>query len=288
MIIAPHRAEVIANIRQNIDEKRFNDKVEIDDPNMTLSEQKERIQRYLKQQKTAIGHLQNSCARLIYNAVTYVENRQTKIEGMDNLNALSSRQGAIITSNHFNPLENTIIRYLTKKEGHRRLYIVNQVTNLGMDGLIGFLMNHLDMIPLCSSVQYLGHQFPQLISQVLADGHFILMYPEQEMWFNYRKPRPLKRGTYYYAAQNQVPIVSCFVSLKNQSSYEPKSDFHRVDPTLHVLPIIFPDPEKSVLENSQWMMEKDYQQKKTAYEAAYQKPLDYTFSPSDIAGWTDE
>lgn len=33
------------------------------------------------------------------------------------------------------------------------------------------------------------------------------------------------------------------------------------------------------------MMEKDYAQKKAAYESAYQKKLDYRFTPHDIAGW---
>ena len=30
----------------------------------------------------------------------------------------------------------------------------------------------------------------------------------------------------------------------------------------------------------------DYRLKKEIYEKVYSKPLDYTFDPSDIAGWT--
>jgi len=33
------------------------------------------------------------------------------------------------------------------------------------------------------------------------------------------------------------------------------------------------------------MMATDYQQKKAAYEAAYDKPLTYRAEPDDIAGW---
>ena len=33
------------------------------------------------------------------------------------------------------------------------------------------------------------------------------------MWYNYRKPRPLKQGAYYYAAKNNVPIISCFTEI---------------------------------------------------------------------------
>lgn len=51
---------------------------------------------------------------------------------------------------------------------------------------------------------------------------------------------------------------------------------------LHVLPPIYPDSNKSVKENSIEMMQKDYEQKKNAYEKAYNKKLDYTFEETDI------
>ncbi|MEE1524319.1 MAG: 1-acyl-sn-glycerol-3-phosphate acyltransferase, partial [Lacticaseibacillus paracasei] len=37
--------------------------------------------------------------------------------------------------------------------------------------------------------------------------------------------------------------------------------------------------------NSFQMMQRDYAQKRQAYEAAYGKPLTYAFSDQDIAGW---
>ena len=35
--------------------------------------------------------------------------------------------------------------------------------------------------------------FRTLMQRNLDRNRFILIYPEQEMWFNYRKPRPGKR-----------------------------------------------------------------------------------------------
>ena len=52
-----------------------------------------------------------------------------------------------------------------------------------------------------------------------------------------------------------------------------------------MLPPIYPDSNKTAKENSIEMMEKDYEQKKNAYEKAYNKKLDYTFNKEDIAGW---
>ena len=62
-------------------------------------------------------------------------------------------------------------------------------------------------------------------------------------------------------------------------------EFNKVKFKIHILKTLYPDPEKSVKENSVSMCEEDYAQKKAAYEKAYGKPLDYTFQNSDIAGW---
>ena len=50
------------------------------------------------------------------------------------------------------------------------------------------------------------------------------------------------------------------------------------------MPTIYPDPNKTMRENTKYMMEKDYEQKKQAYEIAYKKELDYEFEDDDIAG----
>lgn len=291
MLIFPNRKQVIDNIKQNLADHEYNKKVEIGDPQLTLEESMKRINEYYRKRTTLIGKVKNLCARGLYGAITKIENSTTEIIGMENLQVLKPNQGAIITSNHFNPLENTIIESLVKKtKTHKHLYIISQDTNLEMKGLVGFFMNNLDIIPMSKSINYLGRQFPQKLHEVIDNGDYILIYPEEEMWFNYRKPRPPKRGTYYYAAKINAPIISCFVELRNLDSFEPKTaeKIHRVKAILHVLPVIFPDSNKSVKENSYLMMNKDYEQKKAAYEQAYNKPLTYEFDPEDIAGWAEE
>ena len=54
---------------------------------------------------------------------------------------------------------------------------------------------------------------------------------------------------------------------------------------LHVLDPIFPDPSLSARENSFRMARADYSAKVACYERVYGKPLDYAFTPWDIAGW---
>jgi len=35
------------------------------------------------------------------------------------------------------------------------------------------------------------------------------------MWWNYRKPKPLKPGAYTFAAKNHVPVLPCFITMKD-------------------------------------------------------------------------
>ena len=282
MIIGNNKDRVIENIRQAIEDGDLNRKVEVDDPVLSAEEQEEIIKQYLEDHKKISYKSKNEVARGIIAVATKALQKDTEIIGLENVQKI--KKGAIITSNHFNPLDTTIIQKLIKKLGKRKLYIVTQVTNLAMDGFVGFMMNYSDTIPIDKNqANYMGRYFPAIIKEKLNKKHFILIYPEEEMWFNYRKPRTLKPGAYYFAARNNVPIISCFTEMIDTDE-EDSSDFYKVRYVLHILPPIYPDPDLSPKENSIIMMEKDYNQKKEAYEKAYGKVLDYTFEYDDIAG----
>ncbi|MCG4837967.1 hypothetical protein L0P55_19620, partial [Parabacteroides merdae] len=76
-----------------------------------------------------------------------------------------------------------------------------------------------------------------------------------------------------------APIIFCFTEIIDLPKAEKNNDnFYQTRYRLHVLPLIWPDPKLSVNENAKLMMEKDYAQKKAAYEKAYQKKLDYRFT----------
>lgn len=89
---------------------------------------------------------------------------------------------------------------------------------------------------------------------------------------------------YYYASKFSVPVIPCFIEIQETKEKE-TDDFYKVEYTLHVLDPIYPDEEKSVKENTTIMMQKDYEQKKQAYEKIYHKKLTYNFEYSDIAGY---
>ncbi len=283
MIIGNNRPAVIENIRQAAESGDFYAKVELDDPCLTPQQSAAIISRYLENRARLSYRLKCFTARRMAGAATGLFNRDTHITGMEKLACV--RGGAVITSNHFSPLDNTVVRCLTRKAGKKRLYIVSQESNLAMPGLIGFLMNYADIVPLSGDNHYMQGQFFETLRTLTDRGEWVLIYPEQEMWFNYRKPRPPKRGPYYFAAKMNKPVICCFVEIQDKPEMDTQS-FHRVRYVLHILDVLFPDPEKSVRENSQEMARRDYELKSAAYQQAYGKPLRYTFDSSDIAGWT--
>lgn len=281
MIIGSSKKAVIENIKKAIENDEHDKKVEIGDPELTQEQKREIVENYIKNKDKISYKIKNKIARIIINAVSCVQNRETQVIGIENIKNIKT--GAIITSNHFNPLDSTVVQTAMKKIGKNRIFIVGQEENLAMQGFIGFIMNYADIIPISNQIGYMKKDFPELIQNKLQKNDYILIYPEQEMWFNYKKPRRLKQGAYYYAAKNNVPVISCFVEMQNKNEKD-NNEFYKVKYIIHILPPIYPESNKTAKENSIIMMEKDYKQKQEAYEKAYNKKLDYTFSTEDIAG----
>ncbi len=281
MIIGENREAVIKNIKAAAESGDYYRKVEINDPVLTANEQKEIVNNFLSRRKKFSFKAKSVFARAIATAATAILNRDTEIIYNTDL---PSNGGFIITSNHFGPLENTAVRHLIRKNGKKKLNIVSQTTNFAMTGFIGFLMNHADTVPLLEDFRYLSGDFLKVLEEKLNRGEPVLIYPEQEMWFNYRKPRPPKRGAYYFAAKLGVPVVSCFVELRDKEEND-TPEFKKTKYVLHVLEILYPQKDKSAKENSIAMCERDSYLKADAYKRVYGKELDYKFEHSDIAGW---
>ena len=282
MIIGSNKKVVIENIKNALENDEHDRKVEVGDPNLTSEQKEQIINRYLENRNKLSYKIKNKLARILINIAASIQNKETEIVGLENIKDIKT--GAIITSNHFNPLDSTVVQTAIKRVGKNRLYIVGQEENLAMQGFIGFIMNYADIIPISNQISYMKKEFPELIQNRLKKNDYILIYPEQEMWFNYRKPRKLKPGAYYFAAKNNVPVISCFVEMQDKEEKD-NEEFYKVKYRLHILPPIYPDANKTAKENSVIMMEKDYKQKQEAYEKAYNQKLDYEFNIEDIAGW---
>lgn len=285
MIIGENRRAVIENIKKYAESGQFHNKVELNDPVLTSEENRKITDSYIESKNTITYKVKRSCGVALAKAATKVINKDTEIVGLEKIP--KDIGGVLITSNHFSPLENTVIRHLTNTLGRKHLGIISQTSNFAMKGIIGFLMNYADTIPLSTEPRYLVRDFLLILKERLVDKqHAVLLYPEQEMWFNYRKPRPPKNGAYFYAAKLNVPIISCFVEMVDLPE-DDTPEFKKVKYVLHILDVLYPDPDKSVKENTEALGNADYTLKKACYETVYGKELTYNFESLDIAGWKE-
>ncbi len=285
MIIGENRKAVIKNIKTFAESGQFHNKVELSDPVLTTEQSIKITNSYLENRSHLSFKLKTALGVLLAKTATKIINKNTEIVGLEKIP--KDLGGVLITSNHFGPLENTVIRHLTNTLGRRRLGIISQTSNFAMTGIIGFLMNYADTIPISTNPRYLARDFLSVLKERLVDKkHAILLYPEQEMWFNYRKPRPPKNGAYFYASKLNIPIISCFVEMIDLDE-DDTAEFKKVKYVLHILDVLYPDQNKTVKENTVTLSTMDYSLKKTCYETVYGKELTYEFDSSDIAGWKD-
>lgn len=287
MIIGDNREQVIENIKKAANSRNLNAKVEVGDPVMSLDERLKLVDDFWKNQASLKGKINDTIGHYMYSLFAKTITASTEIVGAENLRDLP-RGGAIVTANHFNQFDSLTIKRLADHE-HHKLSIVIEDTNLMLPGFLRYLMNYVGTIPIVDSPHYIGNDFIKYLHNALDRDNWVLIYPEQEMWWNYRKPRKLQRGAYYFAAKQNVPIISTFVEIQDLPKLEKQdNNFYQTKYIVHVLPVIYPDLNLSEKESSTKMMEQDYKQKIAAYERIYGKKLNYDFSNDDIAGWRQQ
>lgn len=284
MAKAVDRLAVVENISKNIENGKYNEKAEVGDPQLTEIERQKIIVHFDTLRKKPLNRIKANIARKMAEKITLDVNKDTEIVGIENIQNLTS--GAIITCNHFSKIDNTIIRYLMCKiKKEKDLYIVVQETNMKMPGTIGFLLKNCYTIPLSMNTEYLSKNFEPTLKHIFDKKGYVLIYPEQEMWFNYKKPRAPRIGAYHYACKFNVPIVPCFIEM-NETDDIGEDGFKKIKYKLHVLPAIYPDIQKEMHERKKEMCEKDYDEKVEVYEKVYNRKIDSKFEKElDIAGW---
>lgn len=184
MIVGGSKKEVINNIKVNIKNNELNKKVEVNDPCISDEELEHLIIKFYKNQDKPIYKIKNKIANKIVKNVGKKIYPDIEIKGLERLDYIDLDKGAIITSNHFNPLDSFTVRKLVEQKLNKKLYIVIQDTNLAMPGKLGFLFNNINVIPLCKSPNYIIKKFIPELEKILKNGDIVLIYPEEEMWFN--------------------------------------------------------------------------------------------------------
>lgn len=269
------RLAILDKIAEYERQGRFDEDVEEDPPAMELKpEDIDYMRRNIKskfQQKYA-----DKIGRWFLNMLIRKKQMIIKdIVGIENFKNLSS--GAVVTCNHFNPFDSFAMQVAYDKSKHRKrkfYRVIREGNYTNFPGFYGFLMRNCNTLPLSSNFGTM-RKFIQAVDNLLKKGHFVLIYPEQSMWWNYRKPKPLKKGAYTFAAKNMVPVLPCFITMKDSTILD-QDGFYVQEYTIHISEPIYPDPEKTRGENVAYMKKKNYEIWKEIYEETYQIPLVYT------------
>lgn len=203
------------------------------------------------------------------------------IKGLENLENVKT--GAMITCNHFNPNDFLTIEQVFRKTSQiktKKLYkVIREGNYTNFPGFPGFLFRNGDTLPLSANTSTMI-EFMKAVDTILQRGDFILIYPEQSMWWNYRKPKPLKIGAYKLAAKNNVPVIPIFITMEDSDIIgddgEPVQEY-----TVNIAKPIYPDENLSIKENTEKMREENAKVWKEIYEDFYKIPLEYTTIKED-------
>lgn len=205
-----------------------------------------------------------------------------EIRGIENLKNVKT--GAMITCNHFNPFDSFTIEKVfrsTKQHRSKKLYkVIREGNYTNFPGFYGFLFRNADTLPLSSNKRTMVN-FMKAVDVILKKGDFILIYPEQSMWWNYRKPKPLKDGAFKMATRSNVPVIPIFITMED-SDIIGEDGFSIQEYTVNIEKPIYPDPEKSEKENTVMMKDKNYEVWKKIYEDFYQIPLEYKCDQEEV------
>lgn len=196
-------------------------------------------------------------------------------KGIENLEKVAD--GAVITCNHFNAFDSFAIQLafeqgkLKKKKMYR---VIREGNYTGFPGFYGVLMRHCNTLPLSSNFKTM-EKFIAAVDRVLEKNQFVLVYPEQGMWWNYRKPRPLQKGAFTFAARNNKPVLPVFITMEDSDVLD-DDGFYVQEYTVHFCEPIYPDLNKKRAQNACEMRDKNYEAWKAVYEQNYGEKLTYS------------
>lgn len=288
---SPYRVELTRKIERYERDGRFDEDVEADPPSrMIMPDEIDYLRRSLMAKiKTKIAHQK---AKVFLKTILDKKIMIIKdIKGAENWQNLNT--GAIVTCNHFNAFDSFAIQeayHAAKKKG--KFYrVIREGNYTSFPGFFGELMRHYYTLPLSSNLKTMV-KFTEATNILLKQGNFVLFYPEQAMWWNYRKPRPLKPGAYKFAVKNNVPVLPCFITMKDSDilgedlrreikDFDVDENFlpngyYVQEYTIHIGEPIYPDPSRTTRENMEHMAKQNFKVWREIYEREYSMPLTYT------------
>ncbi len=189
-----------------------------------------------------------------------------KCFGKDKIKGIKN---AILTCNHVDMFDCLVVK---KALSNHRVYITAGEFN-NQKGRFGDLMRAGRMMPFGSDIAC-QKNMNKAIEKLLKTNNYVMFYPEEAMWWHYKKPRPLKNGAFHYAVKHNVPVIPLFITFDKLDTFiEEGVNNDRF--TVHVLDPIYPDPDSPRNQNVEQMKNTNYLSWKKKYEEYYNEKLEY-------------
>jgi 1-acyl-sn-glycerol-3-phosphate acyltransferase len=272
---APDRLEVLKKIEEYEKKGLFDVDVENDLPTKELlPNQIDYLRKKLTskiKRKFAYSMARKFMNKLIKDKILRIK----EINGIQNWQNVKG--GAIITCNHFNALDSFAMQITYEKTNPKRkkMYkVIREGNYTNFPGFFGMIFKNCNTLPLSSNKQTMK-KFLSAVETILKHGDYILVYPEQSMWWNYKKPKPLKNGAFKFAVENDVPVVPCFITMNDSGDIGPDG-FYIQEYTINVFEPLYANKNLSKKDQIQDLLDRNFECWKNCYENTYNKKLEYT------------
>ena len=197
-----------------------------------------------------------------------------EVRGIENFTSVKG--GKIVTCNHFSISDNYAVWVALRDymDGKMLYKVIREGNYTNPPKPFDLFMRHCNTLPLSGQKSTMV-KFMKAFEELLKRGETILIYPEQGMWWNYRKPRPMQDGAFSFAVRNDAPIIPIFITMEDSDIID-NDGFFVQEYTLHILPAIYPDKNLPATESKKNMKNKNYEAWVKIYEEFYKKTLVYS------------
>ena len=240
----PQRLAVLKRIEEYEKKGWWSKDVEEDPPTIPLTPDKVDYLNKKFKNKIATFFVNKGAKRFINNLVKNKQMIIKEIKGIENFEAVKDT-GVIITCNHFNAFDNFAIHYalfpyMYNRSGKVLYKVIREGNYTNFPGLYGFFFRHCNTLPLSANFSTMKN-FMKAMKILLERGEKVLVYAEQGMWWNYRKPRPLTAGAFKFAVESNVPVLPIFITMEDSDLID-GDGFPVQKYTINILPAIYADP----------------------------------------------
>lgn len=188
------------------------------------------------------------------------------------MNLLGVVGGCIVTCNHISKVDSFAVRAAV---GMDIKFVAADFNN--WKGKMGNISRNTGYLPIPANLNLsVMRKFNHAMEYFLRKKWRVLIYPEQAMWHEYKKPRPLKPGAFHYAAKYRRPIVPLFITIEDKPEHlDAEGRVNFGDYTIHILRPIYPRKDLDERENIEYLKNANFEAWRQCYEKTYGVPLEY-------------